>query len=67
MAPFADFKNKINEIIGIIDKPIAVIDTQVRAYEDQQKEDKLKKIKELWGTLAVPEGLSFEKSTIRNG
>ena len=61
MAPFADFKNKINEIIGIIDKPIAVIDTQVRAYEDQQKEDKLKKIKELWGTLAVPEGLSFEK------
>lgn len=61
MAPFADFKTKINEIIGIIDKPIAVIDTQVRAYEEQQKEDKLKKIKELWGTLAVPEGLSFEK------
>ena len=61
MAPFADFKTKINEIIGIIDKPIAVIDTQVRAYEEQQKEDKLKKIKELCGTLAVPEGLSFEK------
>lgn len=61
MTPFADFKNKINEIIGIIDKPIAVIDTQVRAYEDQQKEDKLKKIKELWRTLAIPEGLAFEK------
>ena len=61
MAPFADFKTKINEIIGIIDKPIAVIDTQVRAYEEQQKEDKLKKIKELWGTLAIPEGLTFEK------
>lgn len=61
MAPFADFKTKINEIIGIIDKPIAVIDTQVRAYEEQQKEDKLKKIKELWGTLEIPEGLTFEK------
>lgn len=33
MAPFADFKTKINEIIGIIDKPIAVIDTQVRGLQ----------------------------------
>lgn len=44
MQPFNDFKAKINEIIGIIDKPVAVIDKQVKAYEDKQKQDKANKI-----------------------
>lgn len=35
MKPFNDFKSKINEIICIIDKPVAVIDRQVKEYEDK--------------------------------
>lgn len=35
MQPFNVFKAQINEIIGIIDKPIAVIDEQVKAYDEK--------------------------------
>lgn len=61
MQPFNDFKVKINEIIGIIDKPVAVIDKQVKEYEDKQKQDKLEKVKALWSEMDVPDGLTFEK------
>ena len=36
MKPFDDFKAKINEIIDIIDKPVALIDKQVKEYEIKQ-------------------------------
>ena len=36
--PFSEFKAKINEIIGIIDKPIEIIDTRVKEFEAEQKE-----------------------------
>ena len=61
MEPFNAFKKQINEIDGIIDKPVAVIDKQIKEYEDKQKQKKLVKIKELWSTMEVPEGLAFEK------
>ena len=48
MKPFDDFKAKINEIIGIIDKPVALIDKQVKEYEEQQKEQKRKDIEEIF-------------------
>lgn len=40
MQPFNDFKAKINEIIQIIDKPVLMIDSQVKAFEEQQKAEK---------------------------
>lgn len=61
MQPFNDFKAKINEIIGIIDKPIALIDKQVKEYEGKQKQDKMDKIKALWSEMDVPEGLTLER------
>ncbi len=61
MKPFNDFKSKINEIICIIDKPVAVIDRQVKEYEDKKKTEKMEVIKEYWNNCDVPEGLSFEK------
>ena len=61
MQPFNEFKTQINEIIGIIDKPVAVIDAQVKAYEDKQKQDKMELIKALWEEQDVPEGLTLEK------
>lgn len=44
MQPFNEFKAQINEIIGIIDKPVALIDTQIKSYEEQQKKEKKAKI-----------------------
>lgn len=61
MKPFAAFKTQINEIISIIDKPVAVIDKHVKEYEEKQKQDKLEEIKNLWTSCDIPEGLAFEK------
>ena len=60
MIPFNDFKTKVNEIIGIIDKPISVIDRQVKEYEDKKKAEKLESVKKLWEETEKPEGLTFE-------
>ena len=61
MQPFNDFKAKVNEIIGIIDKPISVIDRQVKEYEDKKKAEKLESVKKLWEETEKPEGLTFDK------
>ena len=60
MKPFDDFKAKINEIMDIIDKPLALIDKQVKEYEIKQKQEKKEQIKELWSEMDVPEGLLLE-------
>lgn len=57
MQPFDEFKAQVKEIIEIIDKPIAVIDSQIKDYEEQKKEEKLEKIKEFWETTDHPEWL----------
>lgn len=56
MKPFDDFKAKINEIIRIIDKPASVIDQQIKAAEEQQKEEKLKAIIEYFNGHPSIEG-----------
>lgn len=61
MVPFNSFKSQVNEIISIIDKPVALIDKQVKEYEDKQKQDKMVQIKSLWAEMDVPEGLTLEK------
>lgn len=62
MQPFNSFKMQVNEIIGIIDKPCAVIDKQVKAFEEQQKEEKLEKIKTFWETQILEKnGVQFEQ------
>lgn len=61
MVPFNSFKAQVNEIISIIDKPVALIDKQVKEYEDKQKQDKMGQIKALWAEMDVPEGLTLER------
>lgn len=51
LQPFNVFKAQINEIIGIIDRPITVIDSQVKAYEEKQKQEKRVAIEEVFGTI----------------
>lgn len=58
MKPFDDFKAKINEIIRIIDKPASVIDQQIKAAEERQKEEKLEAIKGYFNS--VPSVAGFE-------
>jgi len=44
-APFAEFKAKVAEILEIIDRPAAIIDRQVKEYEEAQKKQKAEDIK----------------------
>lgn len=59
MQPFNAFKAQINEIIGIIDKPVALIDKQVKEYEEQQRQEKKKKIEGYFFTGESPEWLTL--------
>ena len=36
MAPFNEFKAQIAELISLIDKPVMLIDSQVKSYEEAQ-------------------------------
>lgn len=57
--PFSAFKAQINEIIAIIDKPIAAIDMQIKEFEEQQKEAKFAQIEEFWNSCELPAPVKF--------
>lgn len=40
MAPYTDFEAKVKELVGLIDQPIAAIDGQLKAYEEQRRSAK---------------------------
>lgn len=61
MQPFNVFKAQINEIISIIDKPAALIDKQIKEYEEQQRQEKKKKIEEFFSAYPHPEWLKFSQ------
>ncbi len=66
MQPFNTFKSQIAELVKIIDKSVSVVDKQVREFENQQKQDKLLKIREYFDGAfiygeEVNKKLSFEK------
>ena len=61
--PYDIFESELKEILAQIQKPVKIIDKQVKAFEDQQKEEKKKSIQaaydEVIGDLA--EVLSFDQ------
>ena len=63
LKPYEDFEAKIKDIVAMIDKPIAKIDSQVKNFEQLKKEEKLTGIKTFYadrvGNLA--ELVPFEK------
>ena len=61
MEPFDAFKSQINEIISIIDKPVAVIDKQIKDADEKRKADKRVEIGALWENMERPEWLVLTK------
>lgn len=64
MKPFDDFKSKINEIIRIIDKPASIIDQQIKAAEERQKEQKAKEIHDYFISRALPDDFEINFAMI---
>ena len=60
MKPFTEFKAQVNEIIGIIDKPVNAIDTQIKAYEDKCRQDKQEAIEQYFAEIEKPEWLTLQ-------
>lgn len=48
MEPFGEFKSKIDDLISIIGQASAAIDTQIREFEQNEKEEKRKQISDLF-------------------
>lgn len=48
MDPYTTFEAQIKELIGIVDKAVANIDQQVKGYEQTLREEKRKKIEEIY-------------------
>ena len=40
LAPYEKFEKQVKELVAIVNEPIEIIDSQVKAYEEQQKEKK---------------------------
>lgn len=40
MMPYTEFEEKMKELVGLVDKPIVAIDSQIKLYEQQVKDEK---------------------------
>ena len=63
LAPYEAFEKQMKEIVAIVQEPIAMIDGQVKEFEEKQKQDKLEQIKGYWHEVLsadkVPEAITF--------
>lgn len=63
MAPYDAFKEELDEVTALIQEPILLIDTQVKEFENRQKEEKKEKLLEAYNEVIgdLAEVLPFEK------
>ena len=59
LAPFAEFKKQVDELIALIDEPLAAIDTQVKEYNNMKAKEKAEAIDALVKEKAFPEGYNL--------
>lgn len=60
MKPYEDFEAKIKELDRIVNVAIDNIDSQVKGYEEKQKQEKQTKISEYWCSVDHPEWLYID-------
>ena len=61
LEPYEKFEKEMKEIISIVNEPIALIDTQIKGYEDEKKKKKYDDILNAWKEIDAPEGITLEK------
>lgn len=57
MQPFDEFKKQVDDLIATIDKPAAVIDRQVKNYEEAKRAEKEKEIRDYLVGFNLPFGM----------
>ena len=62
LEPYNQFEKQMKELVSIINEPVKLIDSQVKDYEDRQKEAKMEEITAFWNSASgVPEWLNLGK------
>jgi len=61
LAPYESFEKQMKEIIALVKEPVALIDSQVKGYEEKKKQEKMDQVTSAWCGLTKPEGLTLEK------
>ena len=61
MAPFNVFKDQIKELCNIIDEPVKSIDSQLKKFEDEEKEKKRVEIEKIYAEIGFPEYAPLDK------
>ena len=61
MIPFTSFKDRVNELITIIKDATGNIDTQIKAYEAEQKNKKREAIAKAFEEVALPEYVTLDR------
>lgn len=51
MEPFDNFEKEVKEVVALIEKPISMIDGQVKAYEEKVKTEKKRKLEEYFDSI----------------
>lgn len=60
LEPYERFEKQIKEVIAIVNEPIALIDGQVREYEELKKREKTEEIEKLFEEKNKPEWLELK-------
>ena len=58
LAPYMKFEEKYKEILALIDKPISAIDTQIKALDEQEQQEKFTKIGQYFQEITKDLGFS---------
>lgn len=60
MAPYEDFERKYKELLALIDEPIASIDTQIKAIDEQEQNEKYDRLYSYFQSACQRIGFSCE-------
>ena len=66
LQPYEVFETQIKDLLAVIKEPVALIDSQIKGYEEEKKQKKLEEVKELFEKLKAEAGeelkfVSFEQ------
>lgn len=61
LEPYEAFEKQVKDIVAIVNEPIALIDSQIKAFDEEKKSRKAADIKEYWDSLQVREFPKYEQ------
>ena len=61
LEPYETFEKQVKDIVAIVNEPIALIDSQIKAFDEEKKAKKAADIKEYWDSLKVGEIPTYEQ------